>query len=133
MLVSGGIFKFTSWLKCPESQLFKSGFISSVGPVGAEIQSLTYSSFAHILQFQRSRSLCGNLISLCLKMDSYTLKGGHCNRNIKTLYISVWVGKFCVSNLPLRTPSKAVIIGNYLPLIVRSSRSIDVRDLKIGV
>ena len=96
------------------------------------MQSLTYSSFAHILQFQRSRSLCGNVISLRLKMDSYTLKGGHCNRNI-TLHILVWVGKFCVSNLHLRTASKAVIIGNYLLLIVCSFRSIDVRDLKIDV
>ena len=89
MLVSGGIVKFTSWLKSPESQLSKPGFISSVGPVGAKIQSLTYSSFAHVLQFQRSRSLCGNVISLGLKMDSYTLKGGHCNRNKKSLYILV--------------------------------------------
>ena len=89
MLVSGGIFKFTSWFKSSKSQLSKPGFISSVGVVGAEIQSLTYSSFAHVLQFQRSRSLCGNVISLGLKMDSYTLKGGHCNRNIKTWYILV--------------------------------------------
>ena len=80
MLVSGGIFTFTSCLKCPESQLFKSGFISSVGEVGVKIQHAQSLSFAHILQFQRSKLLGENVISQCLKIDSYTLKGGHCDR-----------------------------------------------------